>query len=385
MCVSTTIRCLDNFRIDEDDMETYLRQFYDFVLAIGLRPEDAAEHISDLHRLSTEARIRLSQLPSYLQELQAERLILDQEVPDLQKRADKAKLDLQETQNMHKEFIDNLREYLIVREGFSAAGISANDFSALARLVANCKTLEFDAARVLGVASRTDSLKEQESDLVQEVKALQEEVNNWQSSLENMKKRSEVYSNAIQTVMLLGADHADLSIIRRVYALAKKYAVNLEEFEGALASYGHYQALIAELVLREEEAKKRLEQTQFELQETTRKKMNAENEFRSLNESIKHLRDLSKDIPNELRIRADEIIQKHIELLTASKDQSIVKYLGSKFAPLVSAEFNLHNDSSRLKQAIIEAISIAESLPGLSRETKEACERLSGLLTTENT
>lgn len=148
------------------------------------------------------------------------------------------------------------------------------------------------------------------------------------------------YQAAIPYIeQLRGYGIAPLSITTACNLLLR-YGLDLVELEKDLAEYHELKAGLIQLSRMGQEMKAENLRLWKENVDLRGAKQSIEAAIQVWNQDGKQfLEALNKEAQNLLKERADEIMQKHIEVLVATKDKTIAKYLDSKFAPLVIAEY----------------------------------------------
>ena len=381
------INQLKAISIDEEDVFVFVKNLHSSLISNGVVPREAANLLTELAQLSNNTRLAPSKVPSFLKEKLDQVGLAEKKLAEIRMQRDKEEKMIATLKNEKKEVTQGLQEFLVSKEKLSRVGVSISDAESVGRLVQNAIDFGFDPVKIVTTLNNTERLKAQESSLQYRIADLETKMTNVQSNLLAIGIKAAGYQAAIPYIEQLRSCSIDPLSVSTACSLLLRYGLDLIELEKDLAEYHELKAGLIQLGHKGQEMMAenlRLWKENVDLREA---KQSIEAAIQVWNQDGKQfLEALNKEAQNLLKERADEIMQKHIEMLLVTKDKTIAKYLDSKFAPLVVAEYegvdkeDNRNYSFKVLQATIAALAIAASLPTLKKEAHAACMEMAEVL-----
>jgi DNA repair exonuclease SbcCD ATPase subunit len=264
--------------LEPSGLGRFILSLHKLAVASGVEPSILASIIKDLSSLSEGKQISIGQVRAKIQQLAAEQKNLSQKVSELQAQKGALETELATRQNEMKTETKASEEFRQYRKQLEAEGISVNDFSLLASMIASARQAGYDAGSIVGILSdikskrleigtletELEKLLDSKRNAHQRLSALEQEISEKQETLSaaaNLEKLGFMYKDledlSASIRMISKTRNIDeLSAKKHLVADLQSYYANDRELRARLGTL--------ESLLREKEDKFNLLESDFQ-------------------------------------------------------------------------------------------------------------------------
>ncbi len=169
------INIMKNLHVDDERVESFVRDIYDACTNNSLSPEKFVELASLLSHLSTSWGIPLLDVPRHIEDKTRERKGLENEIKKMQAQKESLEREVKQTLQNKEVTLDTLDEFTHTSDELKKHKLSVEDIPRLVNCLNNAKEGSFDTAKIVERISNFESLKAQQKEISVQIKLAQDE------------------------------------------------------------------------------------------------------------------------------------------------------------------------------------------------------------------
>jgi hypothetical protein len=139
--------------LEPSGLSRFILSLHKLAVASGVEPSILASIIKDLSSLSEGKQVSIGQVRAKIQQLATEQKNLSQKVSELQAQKGALETELANRQDQTKTETKASEEFQQYRKQLEAEGISVNDLSLLASMIASARQAGYDSGPIVGILS----------------------------------------------------------------------------------------------------------------------------------------------------------------------------------------------------------------------------------------